>query len=165
MKYLKTYEGLFDFFKKKKKEPINLSVFSHHSTDIDEREFLDNSLDDVRDCFLEVRDEHNLNLGVIRDENKISVGLWKPGTENDEMAPDYDFIKLEDLMETFRFTDSYIKDLGLKIHKFELFICGYYDNTYYRGNIYYDSIQELERDLDKEGTKHIQSIEIIIIKL
>jgi hypothetical protein len=33
------------------------------------------------------------------------------------------------------------------------------------GGIYYDSIRELELDLDKEGTKHIEGVLIRISKI
>ena len=68
-------------------------------------------------------------------------------------------------METFRFADSYLTDLGLKINRYELRIFGDYDGETYIGDIYYDSIKELERDLDKEGTKHIESVLIRINKI
>jgi predicted dehydrogenase len=49
MKYLKTYEGLFDFFKKKKKEEPIVN---------DDTEFLENHLEEVRSCFLELNDQN-----------------------------------------------------------------------------------------------------------
>ena len=49
MKYLKTYEGLFDFFKKKKKEVVD-------------KEFLEKHLEEVRSCFLELNDQNNQHL-------------------------------------------------------------------------------------------------------
>ena len=151
MKYLKTYEGLFDFFKKKKKEP----------TEVNDKEFLEKHLEEVRSCFLELNDQ-NINLDVIRrlyqgrgNNTEIHVEIWL----------DSGFIKLEDLMETFRFADSYLTDLGLKINRYELRIFGDYDGETYIGDIYYDSIKELERDLDKEGTKHIEGVLIRISKI
>ena len=145
MKYLKTYEGLFDFFKKKKKEPIEVNY----------KEFLEKHLEEVRSCFLELNDQ-NINLDVITGNNtEIHVEIWL----------DNGFIKLEDLMETFRFADSYLTDLGLKINRYELRIFGDYDGETYIGDIYYDSIKELERDLDKEGTKHIEGVLIRISKI
>jgi hypothetical protein len=145
MKYLKTYEGLFDFFKKK--EVVNKT---------NDRGFLFKHLEDVKDCFLDISYDKNLTLYVSLplDGNEINVEL-----DSDE------FIKLEDLMETFRFTDSYITDLSLKINRYELYISGEYDNTNYMGDIYYDNIQELEQDLNKEGTKHIESVRIKIGKI
>lgn len=149
MNYLKSYnESLFDFFKKKKK-PI----------EPDDKEFLDNHLDDVEDCFLELNLQ-GLNIDVIRgNDTEIHVELWKS-----EDLP-LGFIQLEDLMETFRFANSYLTELGLKINRYELNIYGDYDNSTYLGGIYYDSIRELERDLDQEGTKHIESVLIRIVKL
>jgi len=146
MKYLKTYEGLFDFFKKKKKEePI----------EVNDKEFLEKNSEEVRSCFLELNDQ-NINLDVITGNNtEIHVQIWL----------DSGFIKLEDLMETFRFADSYLTDLGLKINRYELRIFGDYDGETYIGDIYYDSIKELERDLDKEGTKHIEGVLIRISKI
>ena len=145
MKYLKTYEGLFDFFKKKK-EPIEVS----------DKEFLDSHLNDVKDCFLELTSELDLNLDVTTGNNtEIHVDIWL----------DSGFIKLEDLIENFRFVDSYLTELGLKINRYELTIFGDYDGETYMGGIYYDSIKELERDLDKEGTKHIESVLIRISKI
>lgn len=145
MKYLKTYEGLFDFFKKKKKEPF----------EVVDKEFLEKHLEEVRSCFLELNDQ-NINLDVITGNNtEIHVEIWL----------DSGFIKLEDLMETFRFADSYLTDLGLKINRYELTIFGDYDGDTYMGGIYYDSIWELERDLDKEGTKHIEGVLIRISKI
>ena len=149
MKYLKTYEGLFDFFKKKKKEEPIVVINN-------DKEFLEKHLDDVKDCFLDISSDKNLDLSVTRSGNEINVDL-DPGKGS--------FIKLEDLMETFRFTDSYISDLGLKINRYELYISGTYDNATYMGDIYYDSIQELELDLDKEGTKHIEGVLIRISKI
>jgi hypothetical protein len=153
MKYLKTYEGLFDFFKKKKKEPI----------EVNDKEFLEKHLEEVRSCFLELNDQ-NINLDVTLipwrlcitgNNTEIHVEIWL----------DSGFIKLEDLMETFRFADSYLTDLGLKINRYELRIFGDYDGETYIGDIYYDSIKELERDLDKEGTKHIEGVLIRISKI
>ena len=148
MKYLKTYEGLFDFFKKKK-EPI----------EVNDKEFLEKHLEEVRSCFLELNDQ-NINLICVSEcisaiKTEIHVQIWL----------DSGFIKLEDLMETFRFADSYLTDLGLKINRYELRIFGDYDGETYIGDIYYDSIRELERDLDKEGTKHIEAVLIRITKL
>jgi len=148
MKYLKTYEGLFDFFKKKK-EPI----------EVNDKEFLEKHLEEVRSCFLELNDQ-NINLICVSEcisaiKTEIHVQIWL----------DSGFIKLEDLMETFRFADSYLTDLGLKINRYELRIFGDYDGETYIGDIYYDSIKELERDLDKEGTKHIESVLIRISKI
>ena len=145
MKYLKTYEGLFDFFKKKKK-PI----------EVNDKEFLDSNLNDVKDCFLELTYELDLNLDVITGNNtEIHVDIWL----------DSGFIKLEDLIENFRFVDSYLTELELKINRYELRIFGDYDGETYMGDIYYDSIKELERDLDKEGTKHIEAVLIRISKI
>jgi hypothetical protein len=161
MKYLKTYEGLFDFFKKKKKEEPIVN---------DDTEFLENHLEEVRSCFLELNDQ-NINLSVVQSSignDKILVELWKDEPKDNSFftnSLDPSFIKLEDLMETFRFADSYLTELGLKINRYELTIFGDYDNATYMGGIYYDSIQELEYDLDKEGTKHIESVLIRISKL
>jgi hypothetical protein len=161
MKYLKTYEGLFDFFKKKKKEEPIVN---------DDIEFLENHLEEVRSCFLELNDQ-NINLSVVQSSignGKILVELWKGEPKDNSFftnSLDPSFIKLEDLMETFRFADSYLTELGLKINRYELTIFGDYDNATYMGGIYYDSIQELEYDLDKEGTKHIESVLIRISKL
>jgi hypothetical protein len=161
MKYLKTYEGLFDFFKKKKKEEPIVN---------DDIEFLENHLEEVRSCFLELNDQ-NINLSVVQSSignGKILVELWKDEPKDNSFftnSLDPSFIKLEDLMETFRFADSYLTELGLKINRYELTIFGDYDNATYMGGIYYDSIQELEYDLDKEGTKHIESVLIRISKL
>ena len=49
MKYLKTYEGLFDFFKKKKKEEPIVVINN-------DKEFLEKHLEEVRSCFLELND-------------------------------------------------------------------------------------------------------------
>lgn len=153
MKYLKTYEGLFDFFKRKKKEePIVAINFDKIHYD---KEFLEKYLEEVRSCFLELNDQ-NIHISLVqsRSNGEILVELWKDP-----------FIKLEDLMETFRFADSYLTELGLKINRYELTIFGDYDNATYMGGIYYDSIQELESDLDKEGTKHIEGVLIRISKI
>jgi hypothetical protein len=161
MKYLKTYEGLFDFFKKKKKEEPIVN---------DDIEFLETHLEEVRSCFLELNDQ-NINLSVVQSSignGQIIVELWKDEPKDNSFftnSLDPSFIKLEDLMETFRFADSYLTELGLKINRYELTIFGDYDNATYMGGIYYDSIQELEYDLDKEGTKHIESVLIRISKL
>jgi hypothetical protein len=158
MKYLKTYEGLFDFFKKKK-EPI----------EVNDKEFLDKNLEEVRSCFLELNDQ-NINLSVVQSSignGEIVVELWKSEPDDSnryQLTKLYGFMKLEDLMETFRFADSYLTDLGLKINRYELTIFGDYDGDTYMGGIYYDSIKELERDLDKEGTKHIEAVLIRISK-
>jgi hypothetical protein len=153
MKYLKTYEGLFDFFKKKKEPitPIN-----------NDEDFLEKNLEEVRSCFLELSDQ-NINLSVVQSSignGEIVVELWKSWKLGETNG--YDTLKLEDLMETFRFADSYLTELGLKINRYKLIIFGDYA---YMGGIYYDSIQELERDLDKEGTNHIESVLIRIIKI
>jgi hypothetical protein len=161
MKYLKTYEGLFDFFKKKKKEEPIVN---------DDTEFLENHLEEVRSCFLELNDQ-NINLSVVQSSignGEILVELWKDEPKDNSFftnSLDPSFIKLEDLMENFRFADSYLTELGLKINRYELTIFGDYDNATYMGGIYYDSIQELESDLDKEGTKHIESVLIRISKI
>ena len=162
MKYLKTYEGLFDFFKKKKKEgPISIN---------NDKEFLEKHLEEVRSCFLELNYQ-NINLSVVQSSignGQILVELWKDEPKDNSLftnSLDPSFIKLEDLMETFRFADSYLTELGLKINRYELTIFGDYDNATYMGGIYYDSIQELESHLDKEGTKHIESVLIRITKL
>ena len=152
MKYLKTYEGLFDFFKKKK-EPI----------EVNDKEFLEKHLEEVRSCFLELNYQ-NINLSVVQSSignGQILVELWKDEPKDNSLftnSLDPSFIKLEDLMETFRFVDSYLTELDLKINRYELRIFGDYDGETYIGDIYYDSIKELERDLDKEGTKHIESV-------
>ena len=157
MKYLKTYEGLFDFFKKKKKEETIIK---------DDTEFLDNHLDDVKDCFLELTSEQNLNLDVYIDDSEILVDLWKSGVQMDENGrlSDNRFIKLEDLIETFKFTQSYLNELGLKINRYEFHISGFYDNTNYMGDIYLDDDWELEHNLDQEGFEHIESVLIRITK-
>ena len=159
MKYLKTYEGLFDFFKKKK-EPI----------EVNDKEFLDKNLEEVRSCFLELNDQ-NINLSVVQSSignGEIVVELWKSEPDDSnryQLTKLYGFMKLEDLMETFRFADSYLTELGLKINRYELTIFGDYDGDTYMGGIYYDSIRELELDLNKEGTKHIESVLIRISKI
>lgn len=161
MKYLKTYEGLFDFFKKKKKEEPIVN---------DDTEFLEKHLEEVRSCFLELNDQ-NINLSVVQSSignGNIIVELWKDEPKDNSFftnSLDPSFMKLEDLMETFRFADSYLTELGLKINRYELTIFGDYDGDTYMGGIYYDSIQELEYDLDKEGTKHIESVLIRISKI
>jgi hypothetical protein len=161
MKYLKTYEGLFDFFKKKKKEEPILN---------DDTEFLEKHLEEVRSCFLELNDQ-NINLSVVQSSignGNIIVELWKDEPKDNSFftnSLDPSFMKLEDLMETFRFADSYLTELGLKINRYELTIFGDYDGETYMGGIYYDSIRELELDLDKEGTKHIESVLIRISKI
>lgn len=161
MKYLKTYEGLFDFFKKKKKEEPIVN---------DDTEFLEKHLEEVRSCFLELNDQ-NINLSVVQSSignGNIIVELWKDEPKDNSFftnSLDPSFMKLEDLMETFRFADSYLTELGLKINRYELTIFGDYDGDTYMGGIYYDSIRELELDLDKEGTKHIESVLIRISKI
>lgn len=161
MKYLKTYEGLFDFFKKKKKEEPIVN---------DDTEFLEKHLEEVRSCFLELNDQ-NINLSVVQSSignGEIVVELWKSEPDDSnryQLTKLYGFMKLEDLMETFRFADSYLTELGLKINRYELTIFGDYDGDTYMGGIYYDSIRELELDLNKEGTKHIESVLIRISKI
>lgn len=157
MKYLKTYEGLFDFFKKKKKEEPSFII---------DTVFLKNHLDDVKDCFLELTSEQNLNLEVSIDGNEIHVELWKSGVQMDEYGrlSDNRFIKLEDLIETFKFTQSYLNELGLKINRYEFYIKGFYDNTNYMGDIYLDDDWELEHNLDQEGFEHIESVLLRITK-
>ena len=161
MKYLKTYEGLFDFFKKKKKEEPIVN---------DDTEFLEKHLEEVRSCFLELNDQ-NINLSVVQSSignGNIIVELWKDEPKDNSFftnSLDPSFMKLEGLMETFRFADSYLTELGLKINRYELTIFGDYDGDTYMGGIYYDSIRELELDLDKEGTKHIESVLIRISKI
>lgn len=161
MKYLKTYEGLFDFFKKKKKEEPIVN---------DDTEFLEKHLEEVRSCFLELNDQ-NINLSVVQSSignGNIIVELWKDEPKDNSFftnSLDPSFMKLEGLMETFRFADSYLTELGLKINRYELTIFGDYDGETYMGGIYYDSIRELELDLDKEGTKHIESVLIRISKI
>ena len=161
MKYLKTYEGLFDFFKKKKKEEPIVN---------DDTEFLEKHLEEVRSCFLELNDQ-NINLSVVQSSignGEIVVELWKSEPDDSnryQLTKLYGFMKLEDLMETFRFADSYLTELRLKINRYELTIFGDYDGDTYMGGIYYDSIRELELDLNKEGTKHIESVLIRISKI
>ena len=152
MNYLKSYnESLFDFFRKKKKQI---------EPEPDNKEFLNNHLDDVEDCFLELTLQ-DLNVNVVLANNtEIHVEIWRW-----EFSDDPGFIQLEDLMETFRFANSYLTELGLKINRYELRIFGDYDGETYIGDIYYDSIKELERDLDKEGTKHIEGVLIRIVKV
>lgn len=155
MKHLKTYEGLFDFFKKKKSDneyndmmEVPLIVYK--------QSYLKTHLEDVKDCFLDLCSYNSYDLKAFISGDEIQVNIYPLKDK---------FMKLEDLMETFRFTDSYITDLGLKIIRYELYISGKYDGINYMGDIYYDEILELEQDLDKEGTKHIESLLIRIKKI
>lgn len=156
MKYLKTYEGLFDFFKKKKKEEPIVN---------DDTEFLEKHLEEVRSCFLELNDQ-NINLSVVQSSignGEIVVELWK--SEPDDSNRYHGFMKLKDLIETFKFADSYLTELRLKINRYKLTIFSDYDGDTYMDSIYYDSIRELELDLNKKGTKHIEAVLIRISKI
>jgi hypothetical protein len=149
MRYLKTYEGLFDFFKKKKSN-------NEYNDMMDKQSYLKIHLEDVKDCFIDLCSYNSYDLKAFISGGEIQVNIYPLKDK---------FMKLEDLMETFRFTDSYITDLGLKIIRYELYISGKYDGINYMGDIYYDKIWELEQALDEEGTKHIESLLIRIKKI
>lgn len=149
MKYLKTYEGLFDFFKKKKQEK---------TTDL-----VSSKVEDVKDCFMALAGDLNLSVESRVEENKIIIRLVSKVFT--QMSPNHmDFLNLEDFIEAFEFTDSYISDLGLKIERYIVYIDGDYDDVTWVEYLYLDDLYQLRRQIDDypEASKHVYEIEVEI---
>jgi len=148
MRYLKTYEGLFDFFKKKPKK-----------VEVDNTSFFKSHVEDIKDCFVEISQDKNLSIST--DVYSDHILLTMKSNNNS-------FIDLDiDMIESFEFANSYLLDLGLKIKRYILYIYGDYDNIKWLGDIYFDEIGELRDQLDwyKESSKKIEDISIKIKKI
>ena len=96
MKYLKTYEGLFDFFKKKKKEP----------TEVNDKEFLEKHLEEVRSCFLELNDQYKENREEEVDNEKGYI-IYYIDYNNNQVK----------IIKDYRLDVPVLKSLGNKIIK------------------------------------------------
>lgn len=151
MRYLKTYEGLFDFFKKKPKK-------------VDNTDFLLSHEEDVKDCFVEISQDKNLHTSTYLNNQE-----WLPAygdhifltmKSNDNLLFELD----NNMIESFEFANSYLLDLGLKIERYILYIYGDYDDIKWLGDIYFDDINELRDQLEwhKEASKNIEDISLII---
>jgi len=145
MRYLKTYEGLLDFFKRKPKK-----------VEVDDTDFFKSHKEDIKDCFIEISQDKNLNIYAYVYSDHILLTM---------KSKDNSFIELDsDMIESFEFANSYLLDLGLKIERYILYIYGDYDDIKWLGDIYFDEINELRYQLDwyKESSKNIEDISLII---
>lgn len=144
MRYLKTYEGLLDFFKRKPKK-----------VEVDDTDFFKSHEEDIKDCFIEISQDKNLN--IYTDVYSDHILLTMKSNSNS-------FIELDsDIIESFEFANSYLLDLGLKIERYTLYIYGKYDNIKWLGDIYFDDINELRYQLQYyEASKKIEDISLII---
>lgn len=152
MKYLRTYEGIFDFLKKKK---VDVKPNQPNSN------YYYQFLPDIEDCFVDLSDngfevEVNAGFGSVGGTHEINVDISKQG--------DIMEFKMEEVMESIRFTNSYIGDLGLKISRIDLYIYGLYDGTHYTGEQYFDTIEDLESDINR-GDEAMNNVENIIIRI
>lgn len=148
MKYLKTYEGLFDFFKKKPKK-----------VEVDNTDFFKSHEEDIKDCFIEISQDKNLNIYTKVHSDHILL------TMNNRNANS--FIELDNnMIESFEFANSYLLDFGLKIFQYTLCIYGYYNNVNWLGDIYFDDINDLRYLLkdeeSEEACKKIEDVYLII---
>ena len=158
------YNKFFNFFKKKKKNkklPKNNDL-----------EFYNSKIDLVKDALLELSDEGydiSVNIDSLnRDEFSDPYYNLNPDITNQILVSIINkndtYIDLNNVMESFRFLNDIVIDNEMSILRYNLYISGYYDNANYMGDQYYDDIPQLEYDLDKEATKFIEFIHIMIVK-
>lgn len=173
MKYLKTYEGLFDFFRKKEVKP----QFDKELAEADER-FLKENLDVVKECFIELVDELELSIQCDvefnhEDNRWETCVLFRP-IENVNYSTKGRKLKLQDLIENFHFVESYLDEMGMKVESWDLAIFGYFKEAIriatgnekkYHGYQKHQNLSELDSKLKSEAYNYINSVRIIITKI
>jgi len=161
VRYLKTYEGLFNFIKSKVKGTGAKKSTGTKSRSISRRNHYE-YIPDIRDCFVDLSDNgFDVDVSVnVGDMSGINVNIEKHAPLQDSE------FNIEDIMESIRFTNSYIGDLELMIRRFELCIWGTFDGIYYSGDQYFDNIEDLQSFIDSgtEATNHIEYVLIRIIE-
>lgn len=154
MKYLKTYEGLFDFLKRKKK----------HEPDYKIKDFIPN----IEDCLNDLSDDDFFTdvtasdgcISVYFRKNKVTKFQFVMGGEGER----YERYSVSDVIDSIRFINSFIDDLGLKIVRIDMYISGEFDGTNYLGDIYYEDLEHLE-EFNREDNTAKNNIQYSYIRI
>jgi len=153
MKHLKTYEGLFSFFKKKE-----------HKPDYAIKEFIPN----IEDCLTDLSDNEFFTdvtsgdggISVYFRKEKVTKFRFMLGGEGEH----YQVYSVGDVIDSIRFINSFIDDLGLKIVRIDMYILGKFDGINYTGDIYFEDLEHLE-EFNREDNTAKDNIQYSYIRI
>lgn len=182
MKYLKTYEGLFDFFKKKKETSSKVDTnrvdtdkeCSICDGDHDEskcffnKEFIESNIQKLKNCLVDLSDNDiQIDVEVSHHRDQTFDECFIDIYPDDRKNIDFDL-----LVENFRILESYLDELDLKVFRYELDINGVYKNdegleTEWRPPHYFDSIDDIISEMRREieARENIERVVIWITKI